>query len=115
MKKISFPAIAVATGLVGVLPAVAQDQLLRQGDETAMEMAQRVGACDGAGISDAEFVQDGGTVLRVECASGAVAMNGAFAGMAGGLGGSAPLIGSAAVLAAAVAASDSTGSTPNTP
>lgn len=112
MKKISFPAIAVAIGLAGATPAVAQDQLLRQGNETAMQMAQRVDACDGAAISDAEFVEDGGTVLRVECGSGAVAMDGAF-GLAGGLGGNAPLIGSAAVLAAAIAASSSSSTTNN--
>ena len=48
-----------------------------------MEMAIRVGACDGAGINNAEFVENGGIQLRVQCAGGA-AFDGQ--GMAGGLG-----------------------------
>jgi hypothetical protein len=104
MKKITLSAVALVTGLATALPAVAQDQLVRQGDETAMEMAQRVDACDGAAISDAEFFDNGTTRLRVQCA--------AVAGMTGGLGDSAPWI-AFAVLGAAIAAG-STGSTSGT-
>ena len=73
----------LATGFATAMPAVAQDALTRQGGETAMEMAIRVGVCDGAGITNAEFVENGGTQLRVQCAGGA-AFDGQ--GMAGGLG-----------------------------
>ena len=110
MKKFAFSAIALATGLATAMPAVAQDPLARQGDETAMEMAMRVDACSGAGITSAEFVENGTTQLRVQCAGGAMATDGTVAGMTGGLGGSAPWI-AFAVLAGAVAAGSGGSST----
>ncbi|WP_296762248.1 hypothetical protein [Sediminimonas sp.] len=104
MKRFTVSAFALAAGLVTAAPAVAQDTFARQGNETAMEMAMRIGACGGQGINNAEFVENGVTRLQVQCPGG-------IAGMDGGLGGG----GAAAVgllfVAAVAGASGSSGTT----
>jgi hypothetical protein len=87
MKRFTVSAFALAAGLVTAVPAVAQDVITRQGNETAMEMAMRVGACGGQGINSAEFVESGGLRLQVQCAGGFMTSDAGNAGMTGGLGG----------------------------
>jgi hypothetical protein len=79
MKNYALSALALAAGLTTALPAVAQQTAVRQGNETAMEMASRINACGGA-FSSANF-SNGGQLLEVQCIGGA--------GLEGGLGGAA--------------------------
>ncbi|MGR3462107.1 MAG: hypothetical protein ACU0AX_09480 [Roseovarius sp.] len=110
MKKVTGSALALVAALATALPAVAQQSAVRQGNETAMEMAARIGVCGGAGINTARFSGSGDT-LRVRCAN-------APAGMEGGLGGGALLAGLVVVAVVAAASggsgSSSTSSTPGT-
>jgi len=108
MKNYALSALALAAGLATALPAVAQQTAVRQGNETAMEMASRINACGGA-ISSANF-SNGGQLLKVQCIGGA-------AGLEGGLGVAAAAGGAAAIIAVVAIASgddDSSSSTTTT-
>jgi hypothetical protein len=103
MKNYALSALALAAGLATALPAVAQQTAVRQGNETAMEMASRINACGGA-FSSANF-SNGGQILEVQCVGGA--------GLEGGLGGAAAG-GAATVVAVAVLASGGSSSSTTT-
>lgn len=102
MKNYALSALALAAGLATALPAVAQQTAVRQGSETAMEMASRINACGGA-FSSANFTS-GGRVLQVNCIGGAA--------LEGGLGGAAAA--GAVGVAVAVVAIASDGSSSST-
>ena len=104
MKNYALSALALAAGLATALPAVAQQTYARQGNETALEMANRIGACDQSGISAASFFENG-TRLRVACIGGA--------GLDGGLG-AAAAGGAATIVAVAVLASGGSSSSTTT-
>jgi len=74
MKKTTISAFTLSAGIAMAMPATAQEAVVRQGDETARDMAIRIDACDGAGVVTAEFIETveaDGIRLRVECAAGA--------------------------------------------
>jgi hypothetical protein len=105
MKNYALSALALAAGLATALPAVAQQTVVRQGDETAMEMASRINACGGA-FSSANF-SNGGQLLEVQCIGGA--------GLEGGLNGAAAAGAVAAGVAViAIASGGSSSSTTTT-
>jgi len=105
MKNYALSALALAAGLATALPATAQQTAVRQGGETAMEMASRINACGGAGFSSASFAEDG-RLLRVNCMGGA--------GLQGGLGTAAAVGGAAAIIAVVAIASDDDDSSSST-
>lgn len=97
MKKIQTLISASAIAAVTALPVFAQQATARMANETALEMAQRIDACEGSGVADADFVQEG-TRLRVTCVDG----------VSGGLGtGGAIALGVGVVALIAIVASDS--------
>jgi hypothetical protein len=108
MKTVTGSTLALVAGLATALPAIAQQSAVRQGNETAMEMATRLGVCRGAGIETARFGGAGDT-LRVRCVN-------ATAGMEGGLGGGGAILAGLVVVAIVAAASGDGGgsSTPGT-
>jgi len=108
MKSIAASTLAFAAALTAALPSVAQQSAARQGNETAMGMAARIGVCDGAGIESARFDETEST-LRVICAGEAV-------GMEGGLGAGGAIVAVLAIVAIVAAASGGGGSssTPGT-
>lgn len=106
MKKITVSAMAMIIALGSALPGIAQQTETRLEGETAMQMATRVGACDRARITDAEFV-NGGTALSVTCSPRVAANN-----TGGGLGTGGLLaagVGIAAVIGIAASSSSSSG------
>jgi hypothetical protein len=111
MKILTIAAMALVTGLSISASANAQQTFVRSGSETAVQMANRIGACGQPGIADARFT-DGGSILRVRCVGGATGVD----GMAGGLGTGAVAAGVIAIIAVAAVASggDSSTSTPST-
>jgi len=108
MKQIHALISAATIAAVTALPALAQQTATRAGGENALQMAQRIEACGGAGISDAVF-ENNEALLRVTCRGG---MAGAE-GLSGGLGAAAAGIGAVALIALA-ADSDGSGSTTTT-
>jgi hypothetical protein len=106
MTKFGSLLLASAVAAVSALPATSQQAFARLAGESATEMAQRIGACQGgAGIASANFENDG-ALLRVTCAGGAFAPGaGAGGGLAGGLGAGAIAAGVVAVAGIAAAAS----------
>jgi len=104
MKQIHALISAATIAAVTALPALAQQTATRAGGENALQMAQRIEACGGAGISRAAF-ENNESLLRVTC-SGA-------AGLSGGLGAAAAGVGAVALIALA-ADSDGSGSTTTT-
>jgi len=109
MKKFQVLISATAIVVLTAVPVLAQFATDRIGNETALQMAERVDACDGSKIVDASFVENDTqsitmtkynpeVQLRVTC----------VAGMAGGLGsGGAIALGIGAIALIAVLASDS--------
>ena len=107
MKQFQVLISATAIVVLSAVPVVAQFATTRIGNETALQMAERVDACDGSRIVDANFVEsdtqpmtkyNSQVQLRVTC----------VAGMAGGLGsGGAIALGIGAIALIAVLASDS--------
>jgi len=81
MKIFTVAALALVTGLSISTSANAQQTVVRLGDETAIQMANRIAACRQPGIAGARYT-DGGRMLRVRCVGGAAGVD----GMAGGLG-----------------------------
>lgn len=113
MKKLTIFASAISMSAALASGAAAQGTALLPG-ETALQFAQRVDACGGAGINSAAFNEDR-TEVRVRCAQVA----GGTDGMTGGLGTTGGVIvavlGAAAVAAAASGGGgSSTSSTPST-
>lgn len=106
MKNFFGLTLAVAACLSTSLPTIAQQAAVRQGNETATEMAARIGACGGAGIESAQFDAAGET-LTVRCSD-------AVAGMEGGLG-SGAVIAAGLVIVAIVAAASGGGGNSSTP
>ena len=98
MKKFTASALALVAGLSISAPALAQQTFERQGGESATQMANRIGACGGAGITSARFT-GAGSVLRVTCAGGAGNTD-----LTGGLGAGAAVAGGVALVAIAAAA-----------
>ena len=117
MKRIQALISATAIAAVTAVPVLAQQGTTRIGGETALQMAERIDACNGSRIVDANFVQSdtqpmtkyssGETQLRVTCVDG----------VAGGLGSGGALalgLGVVALIAVAAASgSDSSSSTTN--
>jgi len=112
MKKFASLALATLTAAAFALPSVAQEATQTittpvQPGETALQFAQRVGACGSGGVSTAAFVPlNGGTGLQVQC------LRVAGSDLSGGLGGGAAAAGAALVLALFALADD--GSTTTT-
>lgn len=95
---------AVTAALLMAVPATAQVStgLPPVAGETALQYAQRINACDGAGVVDATFTQNR-TRLSVQCPQATATGNN---GMSGGLG-TAIALGAGIVLIVAGAAGDS--------
>jgi len=107
MKQIHALISAATIAAVTALPALAQQTATRAGGENALQMAQRIEACGGAGISDAVF-ENNEALLRVTCRGAAGAE-----GLSGSLGAAAAGVGAVALIALA-ADSDGSGSTTTT-
>ncbi|MFO8127882.1 hypothetical protein [Yoonia sp.] len=108
MKKIQTLISAGAVAAVTALPVFAQQAnytTTRMGDESAEQIAQRVGACGEAGITAANFDTD--ELIRVRCAGGA-------GGLEGGLGTGAAIGGAIAAVALIGLASDGSDTTTTT-
>jgi hypothetical protein len=111
MKKIQTLISAGAVAAVTAFPVFAQQATAqyttnRMGNETAMSIAQRVGACSDAGIAAADFDSD--SLIRVTCADRDAG------GLEGGLGTGAAIGGALAAVALISLASDGSGSTTTT-
>jgi hypothetical protein len=116
MTKFGTLLLASAVAAASALPAVSQQAFERLAGESAIDMAKRIGACQGgSGVGSANF-ENNGALLRVTCAGGAFAPAagaggavapgvGAGAGLAGGLGAGAIAAGAVAVAGIAAAAS----------
>jgi len=112
MKQIHALISAAAIAAVTALPVFAQQTpqyttTLRAGD-SALSIAQRVGACGQSDIGSASFDTD--SLVRVTCRGGGMA---GAEGLSGGLGAAAAGIGAVALIALA-ADSDGSGSTTTT-
>jgi len=111
MTKFGTLFMAAIVGISASVPASAQQAFERVGNETAVQMATRIGACaDGTGISSARFT-DGGSILRVNCVAGA------GGDLSGGLTTGAAVAGGVvaiAVIAAAVSGGGSSSTTATT-
>lgn len=108
MKKIQSLMSAAAITAVTALPVLAQQSAARVGNETALQMAQRIDACEGTSVSAAAFEQSG-DVLRVSCVRGGA--NGIEGSLSAGSG---VALGLGAVAIIAVAAGGSSSSTTTT-
>jgi len=118
MKQIHALISAATIAAVTALPALAQQTATRAGGENALQMAQRIEACGGAGISRAAFENNESpdavfanneSLLRVTCRGGIAGAE----GLSGGLGAAAAGVGAVALIALA-ADSDGSGSTTTT-
>ncbi|MBE0454311.1 hypothetical protein [Roseovarius autotrophicus] len=108
MIKFGTLALAAILGISSSLPVVAQQAFARQGSETALEMASRIGACgNGASIASANFAQ-GGSLLEVRCAAGT---GGDLSGGLGSAGAVAAGVVGIAIIAAAASGGGSSSST----
>jgi Zn-dependent protease len=108
MKIFTVAALALVTGLSISTSANAQQTVVRLGDETAIQMANRIAACRQPGIAGARYT-DGGRMLRVRCVGGAAGVD----GMAGGLG-AGVAAGVVAIIVAAALGSDGDSTTGTT-
>lgn len=109
MKKIQTLISAGAVAAVTALPVFAQQTAAqyttnRMGNETAMDIAQRVGACSESRIATASFDSD--SLIRVTCAGAG--------GLDGGLSTGAAIGGAVAAVALIGLSSDGSGSTTTT-
>jgi hypothetical protein len=105
MKRIQTLISVSAVAAVTALPVFAQQAdytMTRMGNESAEQIAQRVGACGEAGFTAANFETD--ALIRVTCVDG----------MAGGLRTGAAIGGALAAVALVGLASDGSGSTTTT-
>jgi hypothetical protein len=67
MTKFGTIILATIFGVTSAVSVAAQAPVVRQGDETALQMATRIGACaDGSTIGSANYAQNG-TLLQVRC------------------------------------------------
>lgn len=108
MSKFGSIVLAAIVGISSILPAGAQQTFQREGNETALEMATRIGACgDRGGVSSAQFV-NGGSALQVTCVAGAGGE------LAGGLSTGATIAGGVIVIALVAAAAGGGGSSSST-
>lgn len=109
MTKFGTIILATIFGVTSAVSVAAQAPVVRQGDETALQMATRIGACaDGSSIASANFAQDG-TLLQVRCvAAGGGNLSGGL-GTAGAV--ALGVIGIAVVAAAASGGGSSTSGT----
>jgi len=112
MKRMQTLISVGAVAAVTALPVFAQQAeytTSRVGNESAEQIANRVGACGQAGIDAASFDTD--NLIRVECASGSAS----GAQLEGGLATGAAIAGGVAAIALIGLASDDSGSTTSTP
>ncbi len=111
MTKFGTIILATIFGVTSAVSVAAQGAVVRQGSETALEMANRIGACaDGSSILSANYAQSG-SLLQVRCAAGA------GGDLSGGLGtGGAVALGviGIAIVAAAASGGGSSSSTSGT-
>lgn len=111
MTKFGTIILATIFGVTSAVSVAAQAPAVRLGNETALEMATRIGACaDGSAISSANFAENG-TLLQVRCvAAGGGNLSGGL-----GTGGAVALgvIGIAIVAAAASGGGSSSTTTTN--
>lgn len=103
MKKFGTIIFAAIIGASSIFP-VAADAAERLPGETALEMANRINACNGAGVLGAQFT-DGGSLLEVTCRGGAA--------LSGGLG-TAGAVALGVVVVAVIAAAASGGGSSST-
>ncbi|MAU53449.1 MAG: hypothetical protein CMN17_14025 [Roseovarius sp.] len=106
MKKFGTFIFAAIIGASSIMPAMAQNGATRIGNESALEMANRINACNGAGVVSAQFT-DGGTLLEVTC------RNAAAGDLSGGLG-TAGAVALGTVVVAVIAAAASGGGSSST-
>jgi hypothetical protein len=99
MTKFGTIILATIFGVTSAVSVAAQAPVVRQGNETALQMATRIGACaDGSAITSANYAENG-TLLQVRCA-------GAGGDLSGGLGtGGAVALGVVGIAIVAAAAS----------
>lgn len=103
MKKFGTIALASVIAVSSAVSVAAQATAVRQGNETALQMANRIGACDTSGGITSAAYTDAGSMLRVTCVGG---------GLSGGLstGGAIALGVVTVALIAAAASGGSSGS-----
>ncbi|PKQ12452.1 MAG: hypothetical protein CVT70_08855 [Alphaproteobacteria bacterium HGW-Alphaproteobacteria-1] len=108
MTKFGTIMLATIFGVTSAVSVAAQGAVVRQGNETALQMANRIGACaDGSAILDANYAQNG-TLLQVRCA-------GVGGDLSGGLGtAGAVALGVIGIAVVAAAASGGGGSSSTT-
>ncbi|MBC7133187.1 MAG: hypothetical protein H5U16_08795 [Roseovarius sp.] len=110
MTRFGTIALAAVLAVTSTAAVAAPGSVVRQGNETALELANRIGACGSAGIAGANYAE-GGTVLQVQCAGAA---GGDLSGGLGTGGAVAAGVVSVALIAAAASGGGSSSSTTST-